>query len=219
VAVLVERIFYRPLIKRDDLSSALAVAFGAAFILRGIVIQIWGPAARVFPSVLPTWVWHLGGTTLIVTPLIALATATVVVVLFSTFVKRTHHGQAIAVIAQDRATAALMGIPTQRYIVALYALSGGIGMVGALLFASSYGVVSTDTGFSFTVKAWLAAIIGGLGRIEGAVLGGLLLGLFEAMTVGYVSATYSEAIVFVLLAGVLMIRPIGLLGRSDEART
>lgn len=218
LAVIVERGVYRPLVKRGDTISAFIAALGAAYILRNLVILGWGSAAKAFPHVIPETVIEVGGLYLNSTPLVTLATAIAVVTGFTMFLKRTKHGQAILALAQDRETAALMGIPTSRMISAIYALSGIIGIIGALLFMTKAGGLRTTIGFFMTLKAFVAAIIGGIGRIEGAVLGGLLLGVLEALVISYVSSLYSQAIVFSLLGLMLIVRPSGLFGREEVVK-
>jgi branched-chain amino acid transport system permease protein len=100
----------------------------------------------------------------------------------------------------------------------VYVLSGMIGMIGALLYVGQFGALDPLVGLDITLKAFVAALIGGLGRIGGAVLGGLLLGVMEALTIGYISSLYSDAVVFGVLAIIIVARPQGLFGRVEEVK-
>ena len=195
--------------------AAFSAALGAAYVLRNIVTLGWGHDTQIFPSILRGSTVNVGGIVLSTVPFVALAISLTVVTLFTLFLKRHRRGQAIIAVAQDRSTGALMGIPVYATISLVYALSGAIGIIGAILYVGRFGALTPLTGIFITLKAFVAALIGGLGRIGGAVLGGLLLGILETMVNGYVSSVYSEAIVFSLLALILVVRPSGLVGRQE----
>lgn len=218
LAMVVERSVYRPLVRRANLMAAFSAALGGAYILRNIATLGWGHDARIFPSPLRGTSWEIGGTVFRATPIIALAVTLAIVGAFGLFLRRHKLGQAISVVAQDRPTAALMGIPVYKTVALVYALSGAVGIVGALLYVGQFGSLSPIIGISITLKAFVAALIGGLGRVDGALLGGLLIGVLEAFVVAYVSSLYSEAVVFTLLAIVLIARPQGLMGRIEVVK-
>jgi branched-chain amino acid transport system permease protein len=218
LASLVERTVYAPLVRRNQNVSAFIAALGAAYILRNIDTLGWGQGVQVFPRVLPSGAISVGSFTFNTGPMIDLATALVVVALFVCFLRFTKHGQAVVALAQDRETASLMGIPVGRLITGIYALSGAIGVVGAFLYFNEFGLIQSTDGFFITLKAFVAAMIGGIGRIEGAVLGGLLLGVTEAMLIQYVSSQYTDALEFALLAIILVVRPTGFFGRREVVK-
>jgi branched-chain amino acid transport system permease protein len=215
IGMIVERTVYRPLVKRGDSMAAFAAALGAAYVLRNIVTYFWGQDAKAFPKFLGGRSFDVNGVVLNTTPFITLAITLAVVFGFRSFLRRHRWGQAIVMIQQDRNTASLMGIPVYRTISFVYALSAVIGMIGALLFVGRFGVLTSLVGFTITLKAFVAALLGGIGRLEGALVGGLLLGISEALISGYVSTLYSDAIVFTLLGVILLVRPSGLYGRRD----
>jgi branched-chain amino acid transport system permease protein len=218
LAAGVERVVYRPLVKRDNPMAAFCAALGAAYILRNVVTLGWGHDPKIFPDTLRGSSVTVGDTVFNTVPMIALAVTLGVVGAFTLFLRRHRWGQAITMVAQDRTTAGLMGIPVYRVIALVYALSGAIGMVGGLLFVSQFGALDPLVGLSITLKAFVAALIGGLGRLGGAVLGGLLLGVVEALVIGYISSLYSDAVVFGLLAVILIARPQGLFGRAEDVK-
>jgi branched-chain amino acid transport system permease protein len=215
VGMVVERTVYRPLVKRHDSMSAFAAALGAAYVLRNIVTFFWGHNAKAFPKFLGGTSFTVGGVVLNTMPFITLAITLAVVFAFRWFLLRHRWGQAIVMIQQDRTTASLMGIPVYRTVSFVYALSAVIGMLGALMFVGRFGVLTSLVGFTITLKAFVAALLGGIGRLEGALVGGLLLGVFEALISGYVSTLYGDAIVFTLLGVILLVRPSGLFGRRE----
>jgi branched-chain amino acid transport system permease protein len=218
LGVLVYKTAYRPLVARGETWRAFMAGLGAALILRNLVQLSWGTTPRNFPELIPETVWDVNGVIVTSTPLISLSIAAVCVAAFTIFLKRDKRGQAILCTAEDMTTAQLMGINVALVIGAVYAISGAFGAAGMILYVSNVKTFSITTGFLVTLKAFTAAIMGGIGRIEGAILGGLLLGVFEALIVGYGSSLYRDAIVFGLLAAVLLFRPNGLVGRRTVVR-
>jgi branched-chain amino acid transport system permease protein len=217
MAATVERVVYRPLVKRGNTMAAFIAALGAAYILRNTATLIWGRNALAFPREFPQKTFQVGGLLIDSTPIIVLALALLIVGGFTRFLRRSRHGQAIVALGQDRRTSALMGINVSLFITVIYALSGVIGMAGALMFATQLGTLDAEVGFFITMKAFFAGIVGGLGRIEGALFGGLLLGVLEALVIGYVSGVYVDAIAFAVLGLLLIWRPTGLFGRMPLA--
>jgi branched-chain amino acid transport system permease protein len=215
VAMVVERVVYRPLVRKGDAMSAFSAALAAAYVLRNVATLIWGSDAKAFPKFVAGRTMHVGDLVFNTTPFLTLAITLAVVFSFRLFLDRLRWGQAIVMIGQDRATSSLMGIPTYRTISYVYALSGAIGMIGAMMYVGRYGALTPITGLSITLKAFVAALLGGIGRLEGALAGGLLLGVLESFISGYVSSLYADAIVFGLLAIILLVRPSGLLGRKE----
>lgn len=218
LAAVVERSVYRPLVKIGNTAAAFIAALGAAYILRNIATLIWGRQSLSFPDIIPSETLRFGGLTMDSTPLVALAVALVVVGVFSLFLKLSRHGQAIVAVGQDRGLSGLMGVNVNRVIVVIYMISGAVGVIGALMFMSQFSNLNASIGFFITMKAFFAAIIGGLGRLEGALLGGLLLGVLEAMFIGYVSGVFADAFTFALLGALLLIRPTGIMGRKTLAK-
>lgn len=215
LAIGIERVAYRPLVERDQLFPAFIAALGTALILRNFVQLGWGVRTKVFPEIIPSETFELVGVQFSSTPFISLGLSLFVVIAFTIFLRVNRRGQAIVCLAQDRTTAALMGIPVGQTISMVYALSGAIGMLGAFIMIADTRTLTVGIGFIITLKAFIAAIVGGIGRIEGALLGGLLLGVAEAMVATYISTVYRDAIIFSLLALLLIVRPTGLMGRRQ----
>lgn len=209
---------YKPLVVRGQSAGAFTAALGAALVIRNAIEQIWGPGTKAFTEIIPSSVFDVGGVKVSLVPLASLAIALVVVGLFDAFLLRTRYGQGVTALAQDRGAAALMGINVGRTTAMVYALSGLIGVVGGVLFVANYRAVAIGVGFVITLKAFIAAIIGGMNSLKGAVIGGVLLGVTESLLAAYVTTTYRDALVFTLLVVMLVLRPNGLFGRAPSLK-
>lgn len=211
IAVLVERVAYRP-IRFEDRSISMITAVGAALILRNAAEYLWQPRTHAFPSLLGEGIIQVGQLRFSQSFVGVLLVTFVVIILLNLFLKYTKAGQAIIFVAQDVSTSALMGIPVDKTISLVYAIGGALGVIGGILFGSIYNSVYPWMGFTGTMKAFTAAILGGIGNLTGAMVGGFLLGIIEVLASGYVSSAYRDAISFTLLILVLLVRPSGLLG-------
>jgi branched-chain amino acid transport system permease protein len=153
-----------------------------------------------------------------VTQLVTLAAAIAVAGGLSVFLKSTRWGRSILLVRQDAEVARLMGIPVNRVISVVYGLAGALGAVGGFLFVTSYGVIDPTFGFQQTIYAFIAAVLGGIGGLSGALIGGLVLGLSEQLVAAYVGGGYQVAISFGLLIVFLMFRPYGIIGRPVQGQ-
>jgi branched-chain amino acid transport system permease protein len=211
LGVTVERVAYRPLRDANRIAPTVS-AIGAALILRNGAQTIWGTETRPFPVEIHMPVWRIGEIRIFGIQLLIFFIALTLMAFFSVFVKRFQAGKAMRAVAQDMPAAAMMGIPVNRIIVLVYALGSVMGVAGGILFGIYYNILFIGMGFGGTMKAFTAAVIGGIGNLYGAFLGGLLLGVLEAMAAGYISSAYRDAIAFGVLILILMFRPTGLLG-------
>ncbi|MDR2992080.1 MAG: branched-chain amino acid ABC transporter permease, partial [Burkholderiaceae bacterium] len=168
---------------------------------------------RVFPdNLLPSVTWQIGGAYLSFVQLLIIAGALVLMVALYFFVHHTRLGTAIRATAIDQDAARLMGINVNRVIATVFVIGPVLGAVGGLFIGLYYRQTYFTMGWSYGLNAFISAIIGGIGNIPGAMLGGLLLGLFNAFAAGYVSSSWQDAITFGLLIAILLVRPSGLLG-------
>lgn len=219
LAVTIERVVYRPLVARGEVFLAFVGALGAAYVLRNIGTLIWGFDTKVWNvSIVPDFTVHLGDVAVRGIELANIVVAFGAVGLFQLFLSRTRMGQGIQAVAQGRDTAALMGVPVGRVVAFVYALSGAIGVLGVLLYLSDQQALTVGLGFTITLKAFIAALIGGIGSVRGAVVGGMLLGILEALIAGYISSLLLNAILFSILGLVLVFMPYGLMGRKAAVR-
>lgn len=210
--IVLEFTAYRPLRKADRLSAVVSALGASLFIENGIML-IWGPQLRVFPSnLLPAINWTLGGARIDLVQVLIMTGSALLMALLYWFVHHTRYGTAMRATASDQDAARLMGINVNRVIISVFLIGPAIGAIGGLFIGLYYRQVYFTMGWTYGLNAFIAAIIGGIGNIPGAMLGGVLLGLFNAFAAGFISSSWQEAITFGLLIGILLLRPTGLLG-------
>jgi branched-chain amino acid transport system permease protein len=213
VGVVIERFAYRRLRNAPRLAP-LITAIGVSFILENLM-QYWrGPSPIPFPQVIPNPEFALGAVTIQAKQAIVIALAVLLMVVLQTFVTRTRLGKAMRATAQDREAAQLMGIDINTTIALTFligsALAGAAGFVSGIYYGSTWFF----NGFSAGLKAFTAAVLGGIGNLAGAMLGGFVIGLVEALTTQFISDQWANVVVFSVLVLVLIFRPSGLLGEA-----
>ena len=212
LGILIEKIAYKPLRNASPL-AILITAIGVSYFLQNVALLIFGSAAKSFTSVVPKIKLNLpvnitGETivTIIVTILIA--------VLLTLFVNKTKSGKAMLAVSEDRGAAQLMGINVNNTISLTFAIGSGLAAVASILLCSTYPQISPYTGAMPGIKAFTAAVFGGIGSIPGAMVGGIVLGIIESLSKAYISSQLSDAIVFAVLILILLIKPTGLFGKK-----
>lgn len=212
--IALERLAYRPLRSAPRLSAVVS-ALGAGLVIQNSIMLIWGPNTMVFTSgVLPETVFQIGGVAITFTQIVILCLSFVLMGGLYLFINKTRIGTAIRASAIDQDAARLMGINVNRVIVIVFVVGSSLGAIGGLLIGINYKAMTFDMGWVYGLNAFIAAILGGIGNIPGAMLGGMLLGLFNAMMSGYVSSEWAETFTFLLLIGILIVRPTGILGEK-----
>lgn len=210
----VEKIAYKPL-RRASRLSPLISAIGMSIFLQNYVLLAQTPDFLPFPNLLPELpLPRAFGNIIGSTELIILLTTAVIMGGLTLVIKFTKMGKAMRATAQDRDMAMLVGINVNRVISNTFVIGSALAAVGGILIASHVGRVNFFIGFIAGIKAFTAAVLGGIGSIPGAVLGGLVLGLTESFATGYVSSDYEDVFAFALLIVILILRPTGLLGRA-----
>lgn len=215
----IERVAYRPLRHAPRLAP-LITAIGVSFILQAITMQVWGLEHFRFPDVLPAQRINLFGNVGVTMREIIIVVVSFVMMggLFF-LVNRTKLGRAMRATSENVNVAGLMGVNPNRVISATFMIGAALAAVAGVLFATNYGgKVHFYMGFIPGMKAFIAAVLGGIGNIPGALVGGLALGMVEAMGAGYISAEYEDVFAFVVLVCVLIFRPSGLLGQRVADR-
>jgi branched-chain amino acid transport system permease protein len=202
---------------RADVTTLVIITIGASMLLRGIAQIVWGKGIRSLPPISGEQPIAIGGATILPQSLWVLGTTIAIVAALSWFFGRTRLGRAMLATAHNRLAAQLVGIDVKLVLFASFGLAAALGAVAGMLIAP-IGFTSYDTGVMLGLKGFAAAILGGIGNFHGAIFGGLLLGLLESLGAGFVSSAYKDAIAFVVLLGVLFVRPDGILGalRSDR---
>lgn len=213
IGMTIERTVYRPVRFANRIVPMIS-ALGAALVLRTIAQVIWGPQALAFPTFLPDGYWTVGGFRIFQKNVIIILAATIMVVGLTQFMKHTKLGRSTQCIVENISTAFLMGIPINTIIPLIYGLGGFFGVVGGIAYSAFYGVISIDMGIWGTIKAWAAAMLGGVGSFYGAFIGGLILGLSETFAGAYISSAHKEAIGYIVIVLVLVFKPNGLLGKK-----
>lgn len=212
VGYLLERVAYRPL-RRSNRLAAVVSALGASIFFSNAIMLVWGARVKVFPSgILPVATVSVLGVEIMLTRIILFGSAVALMLLLYWFINRTQVGTAIRAVAIDQDAAKLMGINVNHIISLVFLIGPALGGAAGVMMGLYYGQISYDMGFSFGLKAFTAAILGGIGNIPGAMLGGILLGVLEAVAAGYISMAWKDAIAFGVLILILIVRPTGLLG-------
>ncbi len=210
--VVLELVAYRPLRKADRLSAVVS-ALGASLLIENSIMLIWGPNVHVFPAgLLPDVIWHVAGATITFVQVMIIFASVALMAALYYFVHHTLFGTAIRAVAIDQDAARLMGINVNRIIMTVFIVGPALGAIGGLFIGVYYRQAYFTMGWTYGLYAFIAAILGGIGNIPGAMIGGVLLGLFNAFAAGYLSSSWQDAITFGLLIAILLVRPTGLLG-------
>jgi branched-chain amino acid transport system permease protein len=204
---VVDQVAYRPLRDTGDAVAPLVAALGAALLLRNLAQRAFGARDRGFPDLLPGGELHIAGTELPVAAVAALAGGVGLALLARRLLLHTRAGTVVVAVAQDLTAARLTGLPVWLAVVAVYAVAGAVAAVGGILYASTFGALKLSIGWSATVIAFTAAVIGGRNSLVGAVVGGLALGVGTTFLLYFLPSGYREAMAFALLAVVLLARP------------
>lgn len=225
LSVLIERIAYRPL-RRAPRLAPLITAIGVSIILQQLAMILWGRSYHAMPQLLPESAFALGGVRITAVQLVIVGGAGLTMAALLVLVHRTRLGRAMRATAENPAIAALMGVNADRIIVLAFMIGAALAALAGLLVASNYGIAHYGMGFMLGLKAFTAAVLGGIGNLAGAVVGGLLLGVIEALGAGYLGSVtggvlgshYQDVLAFLVLIAVLIFRPSGLLGEKVAER-
>jgi branched-chain amino acid transport system permease protein len=221
----IEKIAYRPLRSAPRLAP-LITAMGMSLLLQTLAMIVWKPNPKPFPALLPTEPINLGGPVISVTQCLILGLTAVLLASLMYLVNKTKLGRAMRATAENPRVAALMGVRPDMVISATFVIGAALAAVTGVMWAANYGTVQHSMGFMPGLKAFTAAVLGGIGNLAGAVVGSLLLGLVEALGAGYLGALtggvlgsqYSDIFAFLALILVLTLRPSGLLGERVADR-
>ena len=215
LGITIEGLAYKPLRRAGSL-AVLITAIGVSYFLQNIALLIWGSAPKSFSSVVPFNSIAVFGGKLIITPeaLVTVAANIIIMIGLTLFTKTSKTGKAMRAVSEDKDAAELMGINVNKTISITFAIGSALAAIAGVLLCSAYPVLIPTTGSMPGIKAFTAAVFGGIGSIPGAMLGGILLGVIEILARSYISGQLSDAIVFGVLIIVLLVKPTGLLGRK-----
>ena len=213
LGVTIEKIAYKPLRNASPL-AVLITAIGVSYFLQSVALLIFGSKARKVQSVLNLESVKIGGIDLSGVALVIIFITILIMILLTLFIKCTKVGKAMLAVSEDRGAAQLMGINVNATISMTFAIGSALAAIAGVLFVSSYGYVDPYTGALPGIKTFVAAVIGGIGSIPGAMFGGIVLGIIESLSKAYISTDLADAIVFGVLIVVLLFKPAGMLGKK-----
>ena len=216
LGVIIERIAYKPLRNANAL-SVLITAIGVSYFLQNIALLIFGANTKSFTSIVTLKPLKLMNEQLTISgeSIVTITLCIIIMIALTLFINKTKLGQAMLAVSEDRGASTLMGINVNRTIAMTFAIGSFLAAIAGVLLCSAYPTLTPTTGAMPGIKAFVAAVIGGIGSIPGAFLGGLILGVLENLSKAYISAQLSDAIVFSLLIVMLLVKPTGILGKKN----
>ena len=215
LGILIERIAYKPLRNASSSLAVLITAIGVSYLLQNTALLVFGANAQTFPSVIKWKGLSLAGGKLNISGETIVTIAACVVIMI---VQKSKPGQAMRAVSEDKGAAQLMGINVNGTIALTFAIGSALAAVAGVLLCSAYPSLTPYTGAMPGIKAFVAAVFGGIGSIPGAFIGGILLGVIEIFGKAYISSQMADAIVFAVLIIVLLVKPTGLLGKKIQEK-
>jgi branched-chain amino acid transport system permease protein len=215
--VIIERVAYKPL-RKSSRTAALITAIGVSFLIQNGVLMIMGANIYAFPQVIPNKFFTVFGLRLNMLQLVIFATSIALMIILQFIVSKTKLGRAMRSVAVDKDAAALMGVNVDNVITITFAIGSALAAAAGIMVGLYYIKVFPFMGFTPGLKAFVAAVFGGIGIIPGAMIGGFAIGLIETYVAGYGSTLYKDAVVFVILILILLVKPSGLLGKNVKEK-
>ena len=213
LGVLIEFLAYKPLRQAPPL-SVLITAIGVSYFLQNLALILFGSQQKAYPTLAVMSHYTIGGVTVDGISILTLLVTAVIMVVLTFFINKTRLGKAMRAVSEDKAAASLMGISVNGTITLTFAIGSALAAVASIFYGMSYVYIKPTTGAMPGIKAFTAAVFGGIGSVPGAMLGGILLGVIEQLSKTYISTLWSDAIVFGVLVLVLVVKPSGLLGKA-----
>lgn len=215
LGIVIEKVAYKPLRNASPL-AVLITAIGVSYLLQNIALLIFGANTKLFTSVitLPNIVLADGDIIISGVTQVTIIACILITIILMLFIKKSKAGQAMLAVSEDKGAAILMGINVNKTITLTFAIGSALAAIAGTLLCSAYPILTPYTGAMPGIKAFVAAVFGGIGSIPGAVIGGVLLGIIESLSKAYISSQLSDAIVFGVLILVLLIKPTGIMGKK-----
>ncbi|MEG2395275.1 MAG: branched-chain amino acid ABC transporter permease, partial [Ruthenibacterium sp.] len=219
LGITIERVAYKPLRMAPSL-AVLITAIGISYLLQNIALLIWGSSPKSFTSVIKMEPVKLFDGQLVITgeTIVTLTVSAIIMIALTLFVNHTKLGRAMLAVSEDRGAAQLMGINVNGTISLTFAIGSALAAIAGVLLCSAYPTLQPTTGAMPGIKAFVAAVFGGIGSLPGAMLGGILLGIIESLGKAYISSQMADAIVFAVLIVVLLVKPTGILGKKTNEK-
>ena len=215
LGMAIERFAYKPLRGASPL-AVLITAIGVSYFLQNMALLIFGSQAKSFTSIvnLPALTLAGGKITISAETIVTIIVSLIIMISLTLFVNKTKPGRAMLAVSEDKGAAQLMGVNVNATISLTFTIGSGLAAVAGVLLCSAYPTLSSQTGAMPGIKAFVAAVLGGIGSIPGAVIGGVLIGIIEILSRSYISSQMADAIVFAVLIIVLLVKPTGILGKK-----
>lgn len=217
LGVVIEKIAYKPLRKASPL-TVLITAIGVSYFLQSLALLVFGSMKGGNPATFPKFIeipqLKIGGLVISGQSLLTLSLTIIIMIALTLFIKKTKTGRAMLAVSEDKGAAQLMGVNVNHTITVTFAIGSALAAVAGIFYGLTYSAIVPTTGSMPGIKAFVAAVFGGIGSIPGAMIGGILLGLIESLSKAYISTALSDAVVFGVLIIVLLVRPTGLLGKK-----
>ncbi len=220
LGMVIERVAYKPLRMAASPLAVLITAIGVSYLLQNLALLLFGANTKSFTSVvtIPAIVLAEGQLTISGETIVTIIACIVIMVGLTVFIKKTKAGQAMLAVSEDKGAAQLMGINVNGTIALTFAIGSALAAVAGVLLCSTYPSLTPYTGAMPGIKAFVAAVFGGIGSIPGAMIGGILLGIIEILGKAYISSQMADAIVFAVLIVVLLVKPTGILGKEIQEK-
>jgi branched-chain amino acid transport system permease protein len=212
LGILIETLAYKPLRHAPSL-SVLITAIGVSYFLQNLALLIFGSQQKAYPSIGELGTIDIRGVKIDGMTIVTLVVTAVIMAGLTVFINKTKMGKAMKATSEDRGTAELMGISANRTITMTFAIGSALAAIASAFYGATYTYIKPTTGSMPGIKAFTAAVFGGIGSLPGAMLGGIMLGIIEQFAKAYISTLWSDAIVFAVLILVLLVKPTGLLGK------
>ncbi len=215
--VIIERVAYKPL-RKSTRTAALITAIGVSFLIQNGVLMVMGANIYAFPQVIPNQFFTVMGLRLNMLQIVIFATSIALMIILQYIVSKTKLGRAMRSVAVDKDAATLMGVNVDNVITITFAIGSALAAAAGIMVGLYYIKVFPFMGFTPGLKAFVAAVFGGIGIIPGAMIGGFAIGLIETYVAGYGSTLYKDAVVFAILILILLVKPSGLLGKNVKEK-
>ena len=217
LGMLIEFLAYKPLRQAPPL-SVLITAIGVSYLLQNLALLIFGSQQKAYPRLAEFPGFTVGGVTVDGITVLTLLMTAVIMLVLSFFINKTKLGKAMRAVSEDKSAASLMGISVNKTITLTFAIGSTLAAFASIFYGMAYVYIKPTTGAMPGIKAFTAAVFGGIGSIPGAMLGGILLGMIEQFSKTYISTLWADAIVFAVLVLVLIVKPTGLLGKKTSEK-
>ncbi|TCL58531.1 amino acid/amide ABC transporter membrane protein 1 (HAAT family) [Kineothrix alysoides] len=218
--ITIERVAYKPLRNAASPLAVLITAIGVSYLLQNLALLIFGANTKSFTSVVAVKPLKFADGNMVISgeTIVTIVVGIIVMILLTLFINKTKAGQAMLAVSEDKGAASLMGINVNKTIALTFAIGSALAAVAGVLLCSAYPSLTPYTGAMPGIKAFVAAVFGGIGSVPGAMIGGILLGIIEILGKAYISSQMADAIVFAVLIIVLLVKPTGILGKKIQEK-